>query len=197
MLSNTKISVKILVLIFLPVILALVLGILEIRIQYDLKANSENTIELVGLTIKITELVHELQSERGMNAGYITSKGRNFADKLTEKNTTTDEVKENLLNYYNKVKAHLNENEIITIEESFRILSKLGEIRQKVWDSTHKNSISAVEAGAYYTNLIKSFLRIIPEIIKDTKNVEVIKNLTALDFFVISKGCANNRLRCQ
>lgn len=46
--------------------------------------------QLTGLSIKVGNLVHELQRERGMSAGFIGSKGANFADALPGQRERTD-----------------------------------------------------------------------------------------------------------
>jgi methyl-accepting chemotaxis protein len=45
---------------------------------------------LAGISTKIGALAHELQKERGMSAGYLGSKGANFADQLPKQRQESD-----------------------------------------------------------------------------------------------------------
>ena len=46
--------------------------------------------EIVSLTDAATSLVHELQKERGMSAGYISSAGRKFSSLLPKQRGNAD-----------------------------------------------------------------------------------------------------------
>ena len=56
------------------------------------KDNAKMMTDLVQLTIRIGSLVHELQIERGMTAGYLGSKGKSFATELQSQRRLTDEA---------------------------------------------------------------------------------------------------------
>jgi len=47
--------------------------------------------KLVNLSTKLSSLVHEMQKERGMTAGYLGSKGSKFASELPKQRKQTDQ----------------------------------------------------------------------------------------------------------
>lgn len=53
--------------------------------------------QLTKLSVVYSELVHELQKERGMTAGYLSSKGNKFASKLKSQRSETNMKKLNYL----------------------------------------------------------------------------------------------------
>ncbi len=73
-------------------------------ISTSIKASSEMTqlTELTELSTVYSELVHELQKERGMTAGFLGSKGTKFGDKLKRQRQETNNKKSNKSSYWNK-----------------------------------------------------------------------------------------------
>ena len=51
---------------------------------------------LVAVATRVGALAHELQKERGMSAGFIGSKGVNFATELPAKRETTEKARRDL-----------------------------------------------------------------------------------------------------
>ncbi len=64
-----------------------------------IKSEMVTITALTQLSVVYSELVHELQKERGMTAGYIGSKGTKFADKLKSQRQNTDEKRRKELKF--------------------------------------------------------------------------------------------------
>jgi len=58
---------------------------------FDNYKDSNRTIEIVELSVKLSNVLHELQKERGASAGFLSSKGSKFSDTLLNQKKLTDE----------------------------------------------------------------------------------------------------------
>jgi methyl-accepting chemotaxis protein len=103
------------------------------------------TIANVRLVTVTNKLVHELQKERGMSAGYIGSKGTMFTSGLKNQRAITDKEVNNLKTFMVDTNYHEHTNK--TTQQLFNSLRQLQTIRQQV-DSLN---IALSNALGYYT----------------------------------------------
>ena len=111
---------------------------------YDLDQANE-TIADVRLVTVTNKLVHELQKERGMSAGYIGSKGTMFTSGLKNQREITDREANSLKTFMIDTEFHEHTNK--TTQQLFNNLRQLQTIRQQV-DSL---SIPLPNVLRYYT----------------------------------------------
>ncbi|WP_293762974.1 methyl-accepting chemotaxis protein [uncultured Paraglaciecola sp.] len=114
------------------------------RAYYALDQANE-TIADVRLVTVTNKLVHELQKERGMSAGYIGSKGTMFTSGLKNQRAITDKEVNNLKTFMVDTNYHEHTNK--TTQQLFNGLGQLQTIRQQV-DSLN---IALPDALSYYT----------------------------------------------
>jgi methyl-accepting chemotaxis protein len=114
------------------------------RAYYALDQANE-TIADVRLVTVTNKLVHELQKERGMSAGYIGSKGTMFTSGLKNQRAITDKEINNLKTFMVDTNYHEHTNK--TTQQLFNSLGQLQTIRQQV-DSLN---IALPDALSYYT----------------------------------------------
>jgi hypothetical protein len=114
------------------------------RAYYALDQANE-TIADVRLVTATNKLVHELQKERGMSAGFIGSKGNNFASVLKNQRAVADKEINNLKTFMVDTNYHEHTNK--TTQQLFTSLRQLQTIRQQV-DSLN---ITLPNALRYYT----------------------------------------------
>jgi methyl-accepting chemotaxis protein len=114
------------------------------RAYYALDQANE-TIADVRLVTVTNKLVHELQKERGMSAGYIGSKGTMFTSGLKNQRAITDKEVNNLKTFMVDTNYHEHTNK--TTQQLFNSLGQLQTIRQQV-DSLN---IALPDALSYYT----------------------------------------------
>ncbi|MCU7801281.1 MAG: nitrate- and nitrite sensing domain-containing protein [gamma proteobacterium symbiont of Lucinoma myriamae] len=67
--------------------------------DYDNYTNSQETIKVVELSVYISDVLHEMQKERGASAGFLSSKGKKFSDTLPQQRKMTDEKLTELNDY--------------------------------------------------------------------------------------------------
>lgn len=139
---------KILILLVFPVLGFLWMSISSLIQHINTSQEMELITDLTELSVVYSELVHEVQKERGMTAGFIGSKGDRFAEKLVSQRNNTDsklQIREDYLaeNTFTIAKiSQLN----TSVEQ---MLAKLPSIRSQVSNL----KISTQEAIGFYTKL--------------------------------------------
>ena len=90
MFENMSLKAKLALIAVVPLVIALLLGTdgaWQRFTDYQLRKQAET---LVNLVVALGEVAHELQIERGLNAGFINSKGAKFADNLIAQRKRAD-----------------------------------------------------------------------------------------------------------
>ena len=153
--TNLSFRKKIFSLLTLPMLGFLWLSINSVFNSIAIKNEMSTIAPLTELSVVYSELVHELQKERGMTAGFLGSKGTKFANKLQTQRQNTNQKRTNQENFWSKSNFELEQIKQLngTINQS---LQNLKSIRQQV-DS---QSISLGKALAYYTQLNKQLLSV-------------------------------------
>jgi methyl-accepting chemotaxis protein len=133
-----------------PVIVLILFIAKDVFRAYQSLEQANETIAVTKLVTFTNHLVHELQKERGMSAGFIGSKGSKFASQIRNQRSLTDREIQNLKNFM--ADASYPEQTNKTIQQLFSNLGQLQTIRQQV-DSLN---IALPKALSYYTgnNLI-------------------------------------------
>jgi len=153
--SNLSFRKKIFTLLALPMLGFLWLSISAIIDNVIIKNEMSTIAPLTELSVVYSELVHELQKERGMTAGFLGSKGNKFGNKLKSQRQNTDQKRAKKSNFWNE--NDLTLSSIVQLNSSIeQALQKLKTIRQQV----DAQSIPFGEALAYYTQLNKKLLSV-------------------------------------
>ena len=112
---------------------------------------------LVEIATRVGAVVHELQKERGMSAGFLGSKGANFATELPQQHAVTDKRRQELaaaLGAFNT--EHFGADFAGLVANGNRMLEEIAAMRRAVT----AQSVSAPDAGAYYTKMIGVLLEL-------------------------------------
>ncbi|MGF1717750.1 methyl-accepting chemotaxis protein [Photobacterium chitinilyticum] len=154
-LSDISFKRKIIILLTLPILGFLWLSISSISKSISTTNEMSSLNQLTRLSVVYSELVHELQKERGMTAGYLGSKGNKFGNELSVQRKAADSKRNQRTNYWQS--AQIDISEIRQLNDSInQHLSKIGSIRSQV-DS---QSIALSDALAYYTQLNNKLLSV-------------------------------------
>jgi hypothetical protein len=82
---------KLLVVLLLPVLGMLFFSLTIIAQKRTVSLELAELEVLSDLAVRSGDLIHELQKERGMSAGYLSSNGRTFGDELVAQRALTDQ----------------------------------------------------------------------------------------------------------
>ncbi len=158
-LSNVKISVKTYIALILPVVGMLLFSGYTIIGQYNSLKSIEKLSNFIDIAPDISALVHELQKERGLSAGYISSGGgKKFAANLSKQRKLTDKALANLNDGLDNFDTN-SYGDILSnkIENTKSAISKLTTVRR---DITGLNKTVTQMAG-YYGSTISKYLDVI------------------------------------
>ena len=170
MLKNTKIGYKLALMVAIP-IMGLVYFTIDSTLEKRQIVNEMNLLqELSELTVKSSSLLHELQNERGMSAGFLGSQGAEFSTELLAQRLKTDKAIKELDSFVKLFNFKPFGNEIKDSLET--IFAKLNTIETRR-NLVNEFNISAKEQIRYYTTIIDSVLIGINHLSKVITNAEL------------------------
>jgi len=180
--SDISFKNKIFLLLALPVLGFIWLSAATIQQNYTVNNEMKSLTQLTRLSITYSELVHELQKERGATAGFLGAKGKRFVSELSKQRILTDD-KKNLRNEF--LDSNYFDQKVITDlnQDIARELAKLESIRSQVSQLT----IDTAKAISYYTNLNTKLLSVSMLIADLSTNASITKKTIAYYNFLQGK----------
>ena len=153
--SDISFKKKIFILLILPLAGFLWLSISAIFHSVSVTQEMSTLTRLTKLSVVYSELVHELQKERGMTAGFIGSHGESFGDKLKQQRINTNKKIEQRQGYWQMYQFEYPQ--IIQLNDFISgDLNQLAAIRRQV----DNQSINLPSAIKYYTQLNAKLLSV-------------------------------------
>jgi len=139
----------------------------------------------VVLSTKISNLVHELQKERGRTAGYLGSGGQAFRDELQEQRRLTDQRIAELEKYLTRdyISSLPKDAQEVFLAVILNKLNDLSEVRIKV----DGGQISLQDAINFYTQLNNDLIDSVALLARHTTNSGVARELLAYADFMYAK----------
>lgn len=141
--------------------------------RYRVSQEMEQAQQMLVLVKSSAQLVHELQKERGMSAGFIGSAGSKFADALPQQRAAVDEA----------IARFRAEDQGIAHEQADQGLAQLAGIRDQVSQLT----IEAPRQVAFYSQLIASLLGVVDEICLRSRDAGIALQTNAYAAFLQNK----------
>ncbi|MBO6521410.1 MAG: nitrate- and nitrite sensing domain-containing protein [Rhodospirillales bacterium] len=89
-LQDIRVGGRITILLAVPVVAVMILGGMAIVQEFERVSGAAKLSKLIHVAPSISAVVHEMQVERGMSAGFIGSKGEKFKDALPGQRKETD-----------------------------------------------------------------------------------------------------------
>ncbi len=154
-LTDMSFKQKIIALLTLPILGFLWLSVSAISKGVETTSEMSSLNQLTRLSVVYSELVHELQKERGMTAGFIGSQGTKFVSELRAQRTSADNRRNQRTEYWQSAGIDLPQIYRLNTEIS-QSLNQITSIRNRV-DS---QSIPLSEALGYYTKLNAKLLSV-------------------------------------
>ncbi|MEZ8653901.1 methyl-accepting chemotaxis protein [Vibrio splendidus] len=154
-LTDMSLKQKIIALLTLPILGFLWLSVSAISKGVETTSEMSSLNQLTRLSVVYSELVHELQKERGMTAGFIGSQGTKFVSELRAQRTSADNRRNQRTEYWQSAEIDLPQISRLNTEIS-QSLNQITSIRNRV-DS---QSIPLSEALGYYTKLNAKLLSV-------------------------------------
>ncbi|NQY22513.1 MAG: nitrate- and nitrite sensing domain-containing protein [Campylobacteraceae bacterium] len=182
--NNFSIKNKLIFLLILPIVGLIFLASNISYDRYNAYKQYNGLFNGIQLASKITSLVHELQKERGMTAGFIGSEGITFKKQLPIQRELTDSKKEAFYTYLETLDKKLLNNAFgKQVKKSITLLKNLSEKRSQV----SSLSINSNNALKYYTNMNNAFLKTIVYLGKFSNNASFSQQISAYSHFLYAK----------
>ncbi|WED25912.1 methyl-accepting chemotaxis protein [Vibrio sp. DW001] len=175
-----------LMLVILPLLVALCyFSGTKIIVTNNSKNSASEVYNFVELSAFNSRLVHELQKERGMSAGYLGSKGNKFVSKLPVQREETDKRLSELQGYLNENDVNLKRHPELwsVVEEANRMIADIPSMR---------NGITALstplgDALKYYTTLNARLLSVPGLAVRISHVADISRSLAAYYEFLQGK----------
>ncbi|TKX29696.1 hypothetical protein CQA38_02690 [Campylobacter sp. MIT 12-5580] len=187
-LKNIKINIKMFLIVLIPVSALIAISLFVISERYDEFEQAKFLKAKIIASDKLTDLIHELQKERGLTSGFIGSNAdESFKANLQKQRITSDESAKQLTEVLNSVdKSKFS----VLMQDDFNAISnflyELPTMRAKI----DKLDIKANEAINFYTQSIQRAIQIITEVSNSSADNKLTKSLIAYVNFVSLKELA-------
>ena len=183
-LRNLKISHAIMLIAALPLIVAIFLGVQSIKRDVGQISELGELHDLVTLSIRISDLVHEQQKERGATAVFVASQGARFANELAAQREHTNEKRAVFQQFVASFDTGSHDAALGNqLRALLSTLSQMDNIRSQV-DSL---SIDAPSAIGYYTDLNAQNLDFVSYLASSSNEAGVMSGLVAYTNYLLGK----------
>lgn len=182
--SQAKIATRLALAIALPILAVLLMGGLVISQQLQTVRQANQLQALSHFSSRISDLVHELQKERGMSALFIGSRGQQMGTELQAQRRDTDGQ---IAIVQDTLKALSLSDYSAGIRQSVENgLSGLAELAAKRADVSGLRIVGP-DSFRFYTSLITNLLAVPQESVKVSDSPAVTANLLAYFNFLAAK----------
>jgi methyl-accepting chemotaxis protein len=173
---------KIYILISIPLLSFIFYSVTAILQSINSTQEMSKLTRLTKLSVVYSNLVHELQKERGMTAGFLSTKGATFRDKLIVQRQEVNN--QNALTVDYLTNNSFNNKKIIRLNNKIvQQYSEIDNIRSRV----DQQIISISKALSYYTELNKNLLSLSTIISEMSSDSTVSKEVFAYYNFMQGK----------
>ncbi|MGF1720145.1 methyl-accepting chemotaxis protein [Vibrio kyushuensis] len=181
-LSDISFKQKIVILIALPILGFLWLSFFSISQSITTTKEMSSLKQLTSLSVVYSELVHEIQKERGMTAGFLGSQGKQFRSELTAQRKAADNKREQRRSYWQT--SEVENQQIQTLNNQInQQLSSIDSVRSQIDAQT----MALSDALSYYTKLNSMLLSVSELISNISNNAEITQETIAYYNFLQGK----------
>ena len=185
--SISKLSFKTkLVLMLLPALFGLLFYSADVLLErYETMTSMTELNTLVELTDKLGDVIHDVQVERGMSAGFLASKGEKFSTELKAQRLVTDKG-------IAEFKAFVEQNSVVlagaagvkaSVEAANADLGKLAKTRETI----SALGINPKESFAFYTGTVASLMGVVERVVAASNHPEIVRKAGAYLAFLQGK----------
>ena len=173
MLSKLSIKQKLILIMLIPLFVVILLAAKLAVDSFSTSKNLKDLDNVVILSVKIGDLVHETQKERGMTAGFLGSNGEKFKTELPSQRVVVDEKFKELNAFLSTFDKDVYSSEFLeNLNNSLKKLQDLNNNRTGV----NNLSINTGVAIAYYTDTISLLLNTVGTITKLSNSAKYLKS---------------------
>ncbi|MDO9084148.1 MAG: methyl-accepting chemotaxis protein, partial [Humidesulfovibrio sp.] len=185
--SSLRIRVKLQMLIFVPLSALIFFSALAVLDKYTVSSQMQGTSRMASLSVQVGGVVHEIQKERGLSAGFLGSKGAKFGPELSAQRQQADKALGSFRQFLSAFPAEQFGPEFKSSLDA--AVAGLGGIEAKRKE-VDAQSLEGPAVIAFYSEAITRLFKINTSIIRQSANPEVLRSLTAYDSLLWAKEFA-------
>ena len=155
--KHTTIAQRLTLLTAVPVIALILSSGMLVWDSFNRYQSAVQARGIMEVAVAAGDLIHPMQVERGMTAGFISSNGQKFADTLPGNRTKTDEK----LAAYKKVLDGINTGTMPGLKKTIEDAQSKLEGLSKTRDQANRYAIPVGESSAFFTGIISNLLKVI------------------------------------
>ncbi len=187
-LHNLKIRKKFIVVLVPLVVTIICFDFLQIRNHYLDYADASRLNKAIILGIEINHVVHEIQKERGITAGYISNETYDFSGRLADQRRRTDST---LNEFFNEIQNSDLDDVRAYHSEDLDFLKSYFDRIPLIREQVDSRSITADQAINYFSNINSIALNTVNLLINETRDKDVAQQVHAIIYFLKSKENAS------
>lgn len=187
-LYDLPIRVKFAVVLVPLVVIILFFDYFQIRHNFLDYQDSDRLSKTIILGTEINHVVHELQKERSVSAGFVSSHGAQFEEDLANQRELTDST---LNRFYTELEGSdmegvfaIHAADITSLKNRFHTIS---DIRAQV-DGMKMQPADILD---YFSEINELALNMVDQLINDTRDKEIVQQVHALIYFLKAKERAS------
>jgi len=183
-LSKLTIKGKMLLLIIIPTLVLLYFTSGDLNDHFKFQDKIEKVKELVTLSERLSQLIHETQKERGASAGFAGSKGKKFKIKLLNQRKNTD----TRIDEYNQLLKSINLSKYsVEFKHKVDLLNNDLKKLQKIRTSISNLQLPIKDIVNFYSGMNSKILEIIATTSKLSPDKLITIDLVAYTSFLKAK----------
>ncbi len=177
---------QILISLGIPLIALICFLFLQLSQTFASMSQSQILEKQILISEQISKLVHEMQKERGLSAGFVASKGTKFANEIKEQRILTDKE-------YKTLRDMVAENNDVdsrflsALQQGLELVEKISQTRQKADTSMNTQENVGGQVVGYYTTTIAFLLDSVLESTKIINDAQLAKSMVAYTSFLYAK----------
>jgi len=176
--ENLSIRSKLILLSLISMTLIFIYAIKLSSDEYKTYEAANQSITIVETSVRLSNVLHELQKERGASAGFLSSGGKKFGAILRQQRSLTDGKLSELDQYLTQVQSDALKNWLSNID-----FSGIPAMRNKV----DQQSVDTQSAVAFYTAINNSILDTVAHFSTLPKALKIHNQLNSLILFISAK----------
>ncbi|WP_190317948.1 MULTISPECIES: nitrate- and nitrite sensing domain-containing protein [unclassified Campylobacter] len=185
MITKFNLKIKIMLLATAPLFAIFFFLANELNKTYFLLDDNDKLQNQILISEKFSALIHEMQKERGMSIGFLSSNKERFANELKAQRLKSDKKYNQLLLFIEKMK-NVNVNYIYLIHQGIENLKLITKIRSNV-DNGLKSENLINEILNYYSNTIQDLLDNSLNANKLINNANIARKSLSYTYFLYAK----------
>ncbi len=176
--KNFSIKTKVLSALLIPFIMLTFYTISNVVTDSVLLRKTVSLQKIVDFSVSVNALVHELQKERGLSAGYMSGGDALFKENLEMQFESTDKA---LL-----LVRDILSNKLSGSSNTVKAMNSLKDL-DSVRSSTMSRTANSPDIISYYTGINKLFINSVSEISSDMDDQQLVKDIISYTNFMNAK----------